>query len=147
MMIAEAGLPDRQSDLSGVKNMLIPNLLITDDDRALRQALCEGFSRLGFHVTEAGDGQEAVNVLSQSQVHVCLIDFHMPRLSGLDVIREFHAKSDAPPFVLMSADLNDEVRRQAELMSTYRVLSKPVRLKQLSDVVCCALADVYGWRM
>lgn len=127
--------------------MLIPNLLITDDDGAFRQALCEGFTRRGFHVTEAHDGQEALEVLGQSQVHVCLIDFHMPRLTGLDVIRQFHTKTDAPPFVLMSADLSDEIRREAELMSAYRVLSKPVRLKQLTDVVCGALADVYGWKL
>ncbi|WP_246151904.1 response regulator [Rubripirellula reticaptiva] len=126
--------------------MMTPNLLVTDDDAAFRQVLCEALARRGFNVTEATDGQEAMDVLDHSEVHVCLIDFHMPRLTGLDVIRRLHTAGRVLPCVLMSADLNDEIRREAESMATYGVLAKPVRLKQLSDVVCRALADVYGWR-
>ncbi|QDT06148.1 Response regulator MprA [Rubripirellula lacrimiformis] len=126
--------------------MLIPNLLITDDDAAFRQVLCEGLVRRGFRVTEATDGQEALDVLGSHEVHVCLIDFHMPRMSGLDVLRHLHSAGQSLPCVLMSADLDDDIRREAAAMRAYRVLDKPVRLKQLSDVVCGALADVYGWR-
>src|SRR6056297_462716 len=116
--------------------MLIPNLLVTDDDSAFRQVLCEGLVRRGFQVTEAANGQEAIEVLSRSDVHVCLVDFHMPRLTGLDVIRYLRSQGDPRPCVLMSADLDDKIRREAELMRAYGVLSKPVRLSQLSDVVC-----------
>lgn len=126
--------------------MLIPNLLVTDDDAAFRQVLCEGLVRRGFRVTEATDGQEALDVLNSAEVHVCLIDFHMPRMTGLDVIRHLHAMGQPLPCVLMSADLDETIRREAESMRAYSVLSKPIRLKQLSDVVCGALADVYGWR-
>ncbi len=125
--------------------MLIPNLLVTDDDAAFRRVLCEGLVRCGFRVTEATDGQEAIDVLDRSEVHVCLIDFHMPRLSGLDVLRHLNSVGRPLPFVLMSADLSDDVRREAEAMKVYSVLDKPIRLKSLSDVVCGALADVYGW--
>ncbi len=126
--------------------MLIPNLLVTDDDAAFRRVLCEGLVRRGFRVTEATDGREALDVLNSAEVHVCLIDFHMPRLSGLDVIRELHAMGQSLPCVLMSADLDDTIRREAESMRAYGVLSKPIRLQHISDVVCGALADVYGWR-
>ena len=37
-----------------------------------------------FQVTEARDGQEAIEVLQRAQVHMALLDFHMPRLSGLE---------------------------------------------------------------
>ncbi len=126
--------------------MMIPNLLVTDDDAAFRHVLCEGLVRRGFHVTEATDGQEAIDVLGSCEVHVCLIDFHMPRLTGMDVIRYLHASGRVLPCVLMSADLNDDIRREAHSMAAYGVLAKPVRLKHLGDVVCGALADVYGWR-
>lgn len=126
--------------------MLIPNLLVTDDDSAFRQAVCEGLLRRGFRVTEARDGQEALELISSCEVHCALIDVHMPRLSGLDVIRHLHQQSQSPPCVLMSADLDEEIRREAERMRAYQVLSKPVRLAQLTDVVCGALSDIYGWR-
>ena len=126
--------------------MLVPNLLVTDDDSAFRRVVCEGLSRRGFRVTEASDGQEAIDVIGQSEVHVALIDVHMPRVTGLDVIRHLHQRPPSPPCVLMSAELDDEIRREAERMHAYRVLSKPVRLVQLTDIICGALSDVYGWR-
>ena len=126
--------------------MLIPNLLVTDDDSAFRQVVCEGLSRRGFRVTEASDGQEAIDVISHSEFHVALLDVHMPRVTGLEVIRHLRQRPQSPPCVLMSAELNDEIRREAERMCAYKVLSKPVRLVQLTDIICGALSDVYGWR-
>ncbi len=126
--------------------MLIPNLLITDDDSAFRNVLCEGLSRRGFRVTQASDGQEAIDVIEHSEVHICLIDFHMPRLNGLEVIRYVGQQEAPTPCVLMSADLNDEIRAQAEQAKAYGVLSKPIRLNQISDLIQGALSEVYGWR-
>ena len=126
--------------------MLVPNLLVTDDDSAFRQVVCEGLSRRGFRVTQASDGQEAIDVIRRSEVHVALIDVHMPGVTGLEVIRQLHQCPPSPPCVLMSAELNDEIRREAERMCAYQVLSKPVRLVQLTDIICGALSDVYGWR-
>ena len=123
----------------------IPNLLVTDDDSAFRQVVCEGLVRRGFQVTEARDGQEAIEVLQRAQVHMALLDFHMPRLSGLEVIRHLYESPESPPCVLMSAELDDEVRREAQRMRAYDVLSKPVRMQQLTQIVCSALTAVYGW--
>ena len=45
----------------------------------------------------------------------------------------------------MSAELDDEMRREAQRMRAYDVLSKPVRMQQLTQIVCSALMAVYGW--
>ena len=128
-------------------NMLVvPNLLVTDDDTAFRQVVSEGLSRRGFRVTQAGDGDEAIELIGRSRVHMALIDVHMPRVTGLDVIRHLHQQPDSPPCVLMSAQLDDEIRQEAERMRAYQILSKPIRLTQLTDIICDALSDIYGWR-
>jgi CheY-like chemotaxis protein len=129
-----------------IPNSSIPNLLVTDDDSAFRSVLCEGLLRRGFNVTEAGDGMEAIELIEQSEVHACLIDFHMPKLNGVEVIRHIRQRSNQTPCVLMSADLDETIRAQAQQVSVYEVLSKPIRLKQISDLICNALSDVYGWR-
>lgn len=126
--------------------LLVPNLLVTDDDSAFRQVVCEGLSRRGFRVTEASNGEEAIDVISRCEVHVALIDVHMPRVTGLELIRILRERPKSPPFVLMSAELDDEIRREAERMRAYQVLSKPIRLARLTDIVCRALTDVYGWQ-
>ena len=126
---------------------MIPNLLITDDDSAFRKAICESLSRGGFQVTEASDGQEALDVLGSTRIHVVLLDVHMPRVDGLQLMRQLVQTPDSPPCVLMSAKLDEQIEREAQQMQAYKVMSKPFGLKELRAVVCGALQDIYGWRM
>lgn len=126
--------------------MIIPNLLVTDDDTAFRSVLCEALVRRGLRVTEAGDGEEAIEVLRRTRVHMAIVDVHMPRATGLEVIKHLLEFAERPPCVLMSAAMDDEIRREAERMQVYRVLSKPIRLNVLRDVVNAALTEAYGWK-
>jgi CheY-like chemotaxis protein len=125
---------------------MIPNLLITDDDSAFRKVLCESLSGRGFMVTEACDGQEALNVLGQTKIHMALVDVHMPRVNGLQLMRHLMGTPDPPPCVLMSAKLDEQIQREAERMQAYRLMSKPFGVSELRDVVCRALEETYGWR-
>lgn len=130
-----------------------PRILVSDDDDAFRGVLCEGLSRRGFIVTEARDGGEAIDAWNQGDQHLCLVDFHMPRANGLEVVRHVQShcpatlQSDYVPCVLMSGQLDETIRREAEMARVYQVLAKPLRLKQLGEVVYNALVDVYGWRL
>lgn len=131
--------------------LFTPNLLVTDDDSAFRQVVSEGLARRGFCVLQASDGQEAIDVIDSSEVHLALIDVHMPRVTGLEVIQHVNSRPDRPSLrrpacVLMSAELNEDIRREAERMRAYQVLSKPLRLAELMGIVSGALAEVYGWR-
>ena len=125
--------------------LVVPNLLVTDDDSAFRQVVCEGLTRRGFHVTEARDGEEALDVIEHNEVHIALIDVHMPRVTGLEVIRHLSTRPKSPPCVLMSAELDEEICREAKRMKVYDVLSKPLRLVQLTTVLGSALDEIYGW--
>ncbi len=126
--------------------MFVPNLLVTDDDAAFRSAICEGLVRRGFRVTQACDGQEAIELLSRTEVHVALFDVHMPRLGGLEVIRHLHRQPTRLPCLLMSAQMDEATRREAMAMHAYGVLDKPIPLNRLTATVCAALTEIYGWR-
>lgn len=126
--------------------MFVPNLLVTDDDAAFRRAVCEGLVRRGFQVTQACDGQEAIDLLSRTKVHVALVDVHMPRLGGLEVIRHLQQQPTRLPCLLMSAQMDEATRREALAMHAYGVLDKPIPLNRLTTTVCAALTEIYGWR-
>ena len=124
---------------------MIPQLLITDDDPAFRDAVAEALRRRGLGVCQAGDGREAVRVLCQTRVDMILMDFNMPGgANGLEVIGQLPADR-IPPWVLVSGQIDAAIRAEAARLRAYRVLDKPVRLKQINDVVCRGLAEVYGW--
>ena len=124
----------------------VPNLLVTDDDPAFRGVVCEAFTRRGFHVAQAADGQEALQTIAEGDFHLALVDVHMPRVTGLEVMRHLRSLPTAPPLVLMSAEWDEESRVEAERMHAYETLDKPIPLAELRQVVCSALHDVYGWQ-
>ena len=70
---------------------------------------------------------------------------HMPRLTGLEAIRRVKAFQPILPCILISAQLDDEIRQAALEAHAYRVLPKPIGVRDLTAVVRQALADVYNW--
>ena len=47
-------------------------------------------------MTEAGDGEEALDVMQRDEIHVALVDLHMPRLTGMEVIRRLAESGESP---------------------------------------------------
>lgn len=125
--------------------LAIPNLLITDDDAALRESLREVFSRRGFVVTLAEDGEHGLEIAKRQSIHLALVDYQMPRLTGLQMLAELQRLKPELPCILMSAALDDSVRAEAARMRAYGVLHKPMRLHEIDGLVRDAMAQVYGW--
>lgn len=123
-----------------------PSLLITDDDSDFRQTLRDVFEPRGYRTILAGDGEEALDIVHREDVHLLLLDMHMPRLTGLEAIRRVKQFRPILPCILISAQLDEEITRAAEEAHAYRVLPKLIGIRTLADVVKQALADVYHWR-
>src|SRR5436853_4448114 len=102
-----------------------PSLLITDDDRDFRETLSGVFESRGFRTILAGDGEEALDVVSREPVHLLLLDMHMPRLTGLDTIRELRKLHLDLPCILISAALDRQIEEEAKAVKAYSVLAKP----------------------
>jgi two-component system chemotaxis response regulator CheY len=122
-----------------------PSLLITDDDRALRESLGQVFESRGYRTLLAEDGAQAVEIVRTDLIHIVLIDQHMPRLTGLEAIGELTRLDFPPPCILMSGQLDDSIRRAAQLDSVFTVLSKPLRLAEITHVVADAMRTRYDW--
>jgi CheY-like chemotaxis protein len=124
-----------------------PNILIADDDRDFRESLGEVFSRRGYCTRLAADGCEAVEMVRKyTGLHVVLLDVHMPRLSGLEALVLIRQVSQTTlPCILMSAQLDEAIVRQAEELHTAQVLAKPFTLRTLTGTVEQILSQSYGW--
>jgi CheY-like chemotaxis protein len=125
--------------------MVRPSILITDDDSAFRETLRSMLEPIGCNFTMAGDGEEALEILSKQDVHLMLLDFHMPRLTGIETIRKVRQFKAQLPCILLSAGLTEKITTQARLLNTYSVLAKPVTREILSITVEQALQSSYGW--
>jgi CheY-like chemotaxis protein len=68
-------------------------ILIAEDDEPLRSSLAELLSTERHRVLEAGDGEAALRVLRDGTVDVLVLDLHMPKMNGMELL----AAIDVPP--------------------------------------------------
>src|SRR5438552_11865594 len=103
-----------------------PSILITDDDRDFRETVRVVFEPRGFRTLLAGDGEEALHIIRGQEVHLLLLDMHMPKLTGLETIQRVKQFRWRLPCILLSAALDESLIQQAQRAQAFSVLSKPV---------------------
>ncbi len=123
-----------------------PSLLITDDDLAFRETLQGLFEPEGYRTLLAGDGEEALSIVRSKEVHVLLLDMHMPKLTGLETLRLVKQFKAILPCIILSARVDEGLIEQARRARAFSVLPKPVTRRQITLSVRLALRWTYNWR-
>lgn len=124
--------------------LLSPSILISDDDVEFRDTLRAIFEPVGFRTIGAGDGEEALEIIRCEEIHLVLLDLHMPKLSGLEVLRLVKEFKALLPCILMSAGFDETVRQQAESLA-FSLLDKPVSGPEIRGAVETAMRWTYNW--
>jgi two-component system OmpR family response regulator len=78
-------------------------VLVAEDDSALRSVLGRGLRESGYVVDEVADGKAALDYLRCYEYEAAVIDWRMPVLSGLDVVREMRKRGSALPILMLTA--------------------------------------------
>ncbi|MBL7139929.1 MAG: response regulator [Planctomycetes bacterium] len=102
-----------------------PSVLVADDSASWRDAVGDCLARAGFRTLEAADGEEAVEIVRCERIDVLLIDFHMPRLDGLQAIRIIRREHRWLPSVLMTAHPTAVPADEVRSLGIATVLAKP----------------------
>lgn len=106
-------------------------LVIADDDGDVRALLAEYLGRHGWRVFEAVNGLEALLHVKRERPHAVLLDLQMPRLGGIETLQRIRAFAPAVVVVIVSGNLDAEVRREAQRIGAAAVLDKPVDLRAM----------------
>lgn len=77
--------------------------LVAEDDNALRSVLERGLKEHGYVVDAVGDGEQALGFLRTYEYEVAIVDWRMPKVSGLDVVRALRATRSALPVLMLTA--------------------------------------------
>ena len=94
--------------------------------------------RAGHSVEVADDGDVALDLLEKNQYSLAILDMQMPTLGGLDTIKAYramHLHSPSIPFVILTANITPEAKREAEEAAVDAFLTKPVDAFAVLDVV------------
>lgn len=122
-------------------------VLVVEDDAALRNTLADGLRLSNYEILEAGDGEEAVQLLVDNKPQLVLLDLLLPKLDGfavLDRIRHYPDAQIAQTKVIVLSNLwsnKDILRAQALKVDEYYVKAN-TDLKDVFKKVAQILANI-----
>ena len=81
-------------------------ILVCDDDKEIVEAIDIYLQQEGYQVLKAYDGEEALEILKEKEVHLLIIDVMMPRLDGIRATLKIREESSIP-IIILSAKTED----------------------------------------
>lgn len=120
-------------------SVVVANILVVDDEPAIRRLLRTSLSSQGFQVLEAADGKHALAEIERSQPDLVILDLGLPDISGLDLIRTVRAGGSAIPILVLSSRADETGKVEALDLGADDYVTKPFGTGELFARVRAAL--------
>lgn len=82
------------------------NILVCDDDKEIVEAIDIYLQQEGYHIIKAYDGEQALQILKEQEVHLIILDVMMPKLDGIRATLKIREDSSIP-IIILSAKSED----------------------------------------
>jgi len=79
-------------------------ILVVEDEKRIRAFIARGLSEEGFQVRESADGQEAAELLTSESFDLVLLDWMLPKLTGIDLLGQMRERDMTPVIMLTAKD-------------------------------------------
>ena len=109
----------------------MPNILIIDDEKAIRKTLSEILSFEGYTIDEAGDGEEGLKKFSEKTYDLVLCDIKMPKMDGIEFLEKAKQVNGDVPVIIISGHGNIDTAVEAVKKGAFDYISKPPDLNRL----------------
>ena len=107
------------------------DILIIDDEKAIRKTLSEILSFEGYKIDEASDGEEGLKKFRERNYDVVLCDIKMPKIDGIEFLQKAGESNPDVPVIMISGHGNIETAVEAVKTGAYDYISKPPDLNRL----------------
>ena len=116
------------------------HILIVDDEDTLRHFLRLALEDEGYRVSEAADGQSALDLLERETFDLALVDLRMAGVDGLEVMRQFRQRSPETQIIILTAYASVPSAVEALRHGAHDYLTKPFKTDELLASVADGLA-------
>lgn len=116
------------------------SVLIVDDEKNIRAGLSHALELDGYDTLLAADGQEALEIIADSEVDLVIADLKMPRVSGQELLRRLVEQYPSVPVIILTGHGTIATAVTAMRDGAYDFLTKPVNLDRLSLLAKRALS-------
>lgn len=117
------------------------SVLVVDDKTAIREVVVEVLSSY-YHVVEASDGEEAIELMTENPADVVILDINMPQTDGWEALRVITDPDNGWPdtkIVMLTVHNEPENAMKAWAIGAHYYLPKPFNTAQLLQTVQKAL--------
>lgn len=106
-------------------------VLVAEDNSSLRSVLERGLREGGYVVDAVGDGDAAVDYLREYEYEVVILDWRMPKMTGIDVVQHLRRQGDRTPILMLTARDATEHRVTGLNAGADDYLGKPFQFAEL----------------
>ncbi len=129
---------DRRSD-TRVHGLRGRRALVVDDSHAARSIAADLLTRFGMTADTAASGGDTLDRLARDTVDLLVLDWKMPDLDGVEVVRRLDRHGDRPPVIMLTAHGQGELLDALDGLAVNAILEKPVTPSTMLDAVVEAL--------
>lgn len=115
------------------------NILIIDDEPSIRTILREILEDEGYTVYEGGDGFEGLHLLKTTKIELVLLDIWLPRMGGIDVLKEIKKTFPELEVIVISGHANVDMAVNAIKLGAFDFLEKPLDIDRVLTLTRNAL--------
>lgn len=109
-------------------------VLLVDDDPTFRELLSDLLETVGYHVWTAEDGLAGLDALYNGPFDLILVDYRMPKMTGLDMTAFIRRSDTVTPIILITGDcyaLDPEIVARAGVT---KILPKPLKIDEFLNL-------------
>jgi two-component system response regulator (stage 0 sporulation protein F) len=117
------------------------SILIVDDQLGVRRLLFEALKDDFRAVYMAGSGMEAIELVKEHNPDLVIMDMKMPRMNGLEVLKNLRKMNFQCPVIMMTAYGELEIVAQATKMGVKKYITKPFDLRELRQIITDTLSE------
>jgi DNA-binding NtrC family response regulator len=114
-------------------------MLIVEDDDVMCKTIAEVFEKGGLRVLSANNGEDAVNYLKNEKIDIALIDFRLPGMNGLELLKNIKEADEGIMVIVMTAHPDVKMAISAMKAGAYDYINKPFELEELKLLIDKAL--------
>lgn len=115
------------------------NILIVDDEIAIRKALDKFLTGLGYKTFSAANGEEALKIMENEVIDMALVDLVMPGIDGVELIRRLKEFDQKIVCIVMTAFGTITSAVEAMKAGAYHYFTKPFELDDIESLIATAL--------
>jgi DNA-binding NtrC family response regulator len=110
-------------------------ILIVDDEPDLRMLLSQALANIGYEISEASDGEEAINLLKKQKFDLTLLDIQMPNINGIKVLKYIKDQSLPTKAIMLTGYADLKHAMEAKEYGAKDFIGKPYKMEDITSTI------------